>query len=139
MNMFTYSVAGTKLRIARIILSFIPIIGFIVPWAYIKSDAESIGFDTLGLFTDGKSLIDILSSFFGNVRFTGTCQTTIKIRKQKKLFPYFWSWWPDSRPNTFRVRRKMQWLLRMNTSYVSPLPIKPKALLGPPVIGSRPA
>ncbi|MBQ3904811.1 MAG: hypothetical protein II744_07520 [Eubacterium sp.] len=67
MNTFTYSVAGTKLRIARIILSFIPIIGFIVPWAYLKSNAESIGFDTLGLFTDGKNLIDILSSFFGNM------------------------------------------------------------------------
>lgn len=67
MNMFTYSVWGTKLRIARIILSFIPIIGFIVPWAYLKSDATSIGFDTIGLFTDGKSLIDVFSSLFGNL------------------------------------------------------------------------
>ena len=67
MNMFKYSVWGTKLRIARIILSFIPIIGYIVPWAALKSDGESIGFDTLGIFTDGKSLIDVFSSFFGNM------------------------------------------------------------------------
>ena len=66
LNMFAYSVWGTKLRIARIILSFIPIIGFIVPWAYLKSDAGSVGIDVIGLFTDGKSLIDIFSSFFGN-------------------------------------------------------------------------
>lgn len=66
MNRISYSIWGTKLRIVRIILSFIPIIGFIVPWGYIKSDASSFGIDLIGLFTDGKSLIDIFSSFFGN-------------------------------------------------------------------------
>ncbi len=66
MNMFKYSVWGTKLRIARIILSFIPIVGYVVPWYKITSEAESVGIDVLGLFTDGKSLIDLFSSFFGN-------------------------------------------------------------------------
>ena len=67
LNMFAYSVWGTKLRIVRIILSFIPIIGFIVPWAYLKSDAQSVGIDLAGLFTDGHSLIDVFKSFFGNI------------------------------------------------------------------------
>ncbi|MCR5207276.1 MAG: prepilin peptidase [Eubacterium sp.] len=66
LNMFAYSLWGTKLRIARIILSFIPIVGFIVPWGYLKSDGESVGIDVIGAFTDGKSLIDLFKSFFGN-------------------------------------------------------------------------
>ena len=67
MSMFKYSVWGTKLRIARIILSFIPIIGYIVPWYAFKSEGESLGIDVIGLFTDGKSLIDFFKSFFGNM------------------------------------------------------------------------
>ena len=67
MNMFTYSIWGTKLRIIRIIMSVIPAIGFILPWFAIKSDAESVGIDLLGLFTDGKSLIDVFGDFFGNM------------------------------------------------------------------------
>lgn len=66
LNRVAYSIWGTKLRIARIVLSFIPIIAYVVPWGYIKSDATSIGIDLIGIFTDGKSLIDVISSFFGN-------------------------------------------------------------------------
>ena len=66
MNMLSYSIWGTKLRRLRIILSFLPAIGFILPWGYLKSDAHSIGLDLLGLFTDGKTLIDVISDFFGN-------------------------------------------------------------------------
>ncbi|MBQ9530951.1 MAG: hypothetical protein IJR70_02650 [Eubacterium sp.] len=66
MNIFSYSIWGTKLRRLRIILSFLPAIGFILPWAYLKSDTNSIGIDLLGLFTDGKSLIDVISDFFAN-------------------------------------------------------------------------
>ncbi len=66
MNMLAYSIWGTKLRIVRIILSFLPAIGFLLPWAYLKSDANSIGIDLIGLFTDGKSLIDVISDFFAN-------------------------------------------------------------------------
>jgi hypothetical protein len=67
LNMFAYSIWGTKLRIARLILSFLPAVGFILPWAYVKSDAQSFGFDLIGIFTSGNSLIDLLKSFFGNM------------------------------------------------------------------------
>lgn len=67
LNMFTYSVWGTKLRIVRIILSFIPIVGYIVPWFIFKSDAESLGIDLFGIFSDGKTLLDFFKSFFGNM------------------------------------------------------------------------
>lgn len=67
LNRIAYSIWGTKLRIVRIVMSFLPAIGLILPWAYLKSDAESIGIDLIGIFTNGKSLIDVLSSFFGNM------------------------------------------------------------------------
>lgn len=66
LNRIAYSIWGTKLRIVRIVMSFLPAIGFILPWAYIQSDANAIGIDMIGIFTDGKSLVDVLSSFFGN-------------------------------------------------------------------------
>lgn len=65
LNRIAYSIWGSKLRIVRIIMSFLPAIGFILPWATMKSDASSIGLDMFGMTCD-KSLIDILSSFFGN-------------------------------------------------------------------------
>lgn len=65
LNRLAYSIWGTKLRIARIILSFVPAIGFILPWATIKSDAKSVGLDLFGI-TCEKSLLDILSDFFSN-------------------------------------------------------------------------
>ncbi len=65
LNRIAYSLWGTKLRVVRIILSFLPALGFILPWATMKSDAYSIGIDMFGLTSD-KSLIDILGSFFGN-------------------------------------------------------------------------
>lgn len=66
LNRIAYSIWGTKLRIARIIMSFIPAIGFILPWASLKSDAKSINFDVIGIFTQGESLISFVQSFFGN-------------------------------------------------------------------------
>ena len=65
-NMLAYSIWGTTLRRLRIIFSFLPAIGFLLPWAYLKSDGESLGLDLLGLFTQGKSLIDVISDFFAN-------------------------------------------------------------------------
>ncbi len=53
LNMLKYSVAGTKLRIIRIVLSFLPAIGFILPWAVVKSEADFLAFDLLGLFNKG--------------------------------------------------------------------------------------
>ncbi len=61
LNLLKYSVFGTKLRIARLIMSFIPAIGFILPWAYVVSEKDSLHFDLLGLFTDGTNTI----KFFG--------------------------------------------------------------------------
>ncbi len=61
LNLLKYSVFGTKLRIARIIMSLIPAIGFILPWAKIVSEKDTLNFDLLGLFTDGTNTI----SFFG--------------------------------------------------------------------------
>mgnify|MGYP004682303359 FL=1 len=66
LNRIAYSIWGTKLRIARIVLSVLPVIGFILPWATIKSDAESVGLDLFGM-TCNKSLIDLLKDFFGNM------------------------------------------------------------------------
>lgn len=66
LNRIAYSIWGTKLRIARIVLSVLPAIGFILPWATIKSDAESVGLDLFGM-TCNKSLIDLLKDFFGNM------------------------------------------------------------------------
>ena len=65
LNRIAYSIWGTKLRIARIVLSVLPAIGFILPWATIKSDAESVGLDLFGM-TCNKSLIDLFKDFFGN-------------------------------------------------------------------------
>ncbi|MDD6603031.1 MAG: hypothetical protein PUE73_01645 [Eubacteriales bacterium] len=65
LNRIAYSIYGTKLRIARIILSFIPIVGYILPWATLKSDTKSIGIDLFGMTSD-VSLLDLLKSFFGN-------------------------------------------------------------------------
>lgn len=63
LNRIAYSIWGTKLRIARIVLSFLPAVGYILPWATMKSDSDSIGLDLFGM-TCNKSLIDILSGFF---------------------------------------------------------------------------
>lgn len=65
LNRIAYSIWGTKLRIARIVLSVLPAIGFILPWATIKSDAESVGLDLFGM-TCNKSLIDLFKDFFRN-------------------------------------------------------------------------
>lgn len=65
LNRLAYSIWGTKLRIARIVLSVLPLVGFIVPWATVKSDVGSVGLDLFGLTCD-KSLIDIFKDFFAN-------------------------------------------------------------------------
>lgn len=65
LNRLAYSIWGTKLRIVRIVLSVLPAIGFILPWATLKSDAESVGLDLFGM-TCSKSLIDLFGDFFGN-------------------------------------------------------------------------
>lgn len=66
LNRIAYSIWGTKLRIARIILCVLPAVGFLLPWATLKSDAESVGLDLFGM-TCSKSLIDLFKDFFGNM------------------------------------------------------------------------
>lgn len=67
LNMLKYSVFGTKLRIARIIMSFIPIIGVIVPWATVAGDNATLNFDLLGLFTKGTNTIKFFGMLFKDI------------------------------------------------------------------------
>lgn len=67
LNLLKYSVFGTKLRIARLLMSFIPAIGFILPWAYVVSDKDTLNFDLLGLFTDGTNTLKFFGIFFKNI------------------------------------------------------------------------
>lgn len=66
MNRIAYSIWGTKLRIVRLVLTFLPGIGFILPWAVLTSDGESFDLSIIS-FTGNKSLIDFFSSFFGDI------------------------------------------------------------------------
>ncbi len=67
LNRLKYSVFGTKLRIARIVMSFIPIIGIILPWAKVTGDNAALNFDLLGIFTDGTSTLDFFGILFGDI------------------------------------------------------------------------
>lgn len=65
MNRVRYSLFGTKLRIARLVLTFIPIIAFILPWASVNSEGDSFQL-ALFSFNGSKSAIDIISQLFSN-------------------------------------------------------------------------
>lgn len=67
LNILKYSIFGTKLRIARIVMSFIPIIGVIVPWARLSGDSAALNFDLLGIFTEGSSTIDFFGILFKDI------------------------------------------------------------------------
>lgn len=67
LNMLRYSVVGSKLRIARLVMSFIPALGFILPWGFFVSDNGAINFDLLGLFTDGMNTIKFFGVLFKNI------------------------------------------------------------------------
>lgn len=67
LNLLKYSVFGTKLRILRLLMSFIPAVGFILPWAYVVSDKDTLNFDLLGLFTDGTNTLKFFGIFFKNI------------------------------------------------------------------------
>lgn len=67
LNKLSYAVYGTKLRIARILMSFIPIIGIILPWATVKGDNAELNFDLLGIFTDGTNTIKFFGPLFKNI------------------------------------------------------------------------
>ena len=67
LNLLKYSVFGTKLRILRLLMSFIPAVGFILPWAYVASDKDTLNFDLLGLFTDGTNTLKFFGIFFKSI------------------------------------------------------------------------
>ncbi len=66
LNRIKYSLIGTKLRIARAVFTFLPIVAFIIPWGTISSAADSFQL-TLFSFTGAKSAIDLLTSFFSDM------------------------------------------------------------------------
>ena len=67
LNHLKYTVWGTKLRIARLVMSLIPAVGFILPWAKLESENERLYFDLIGIFTDGKSTIDFFPILIKNI------------------------------------------------------------------------
>ncbi len=67
LNKLGYAVYGTKMRIVRIVMSFIPIIGIILPWATVKGDNAELNFDLLGIFTDGTNTIKFFGPLFKNI------------------------------------------------------------------------
>ncbi|MGN0521587.1 MAG: hypothetical protein ACI4IQ_02990 [Eubacterium sp.] len=77
MNRVAYSIWGTKLRIARLVLTFLPAIGFILPWATLKSDGESFDLSIISFFKNN-ALIQFFQSFFGNI---GLYTTNMKFEQ----------------------------------------------------------
>lgn len=67
LNMLKYSIFGTKLRIARIVMSLVPALGFILPWANVSSAKDTLNFDLLGLFTEGTSTLDFFGILFKSI------------------------------------------------------------------------
>lgn len=74
-NRIAYTIWGTKLRIARLFITIIPALGYILPWATLKSDANSFDLSIISFFGN-KSLIDFFKSFFGDA---GLYLTNMKI------------------------------------------------------------
>jgi len=70
LNILSYSIYGTKQRIARIVLSVVPVLGLLLPWVTVASEKATLSFDLLGLFTDGTNTIEfvkLLLPSFGNI------------------------------------------------------------------------
>ena len=67
LNLLKYSIFGTKMRVLRLLMSFIPAIGFILPWAYVTSDKDNLYFDLLGIFTDGTNTLKFFGILFKNI------------------------------------------------------------------------
>ena len=65
LNRVKYSLFGTKLRIARLVLTFIQIVAFILPWAAVKG--EGAGFDLALISLSGnKGVIDVITQLMNN-------------------------------------------------------------------------
>lgn len=67
---FVYCTVGTKLRIVRLVFSFLPIIGFIVPWATLKTPNIDRGWSLLTLILHFfKDLFADFGIYFTNMKF----------------------------------------------------------------------
>lgn len=66
LNGFKYVTVGTKLRIVRLVFSFLPAIGFIVPWYVFSAENSGFTLTIYSLFDSNLSLIDFFTSFFGD-------------------------------------------------------------------------
>lgn len=75
LSRMAYSMWGTKLRIARLVLTFLPAVGFILPWATVKGNGAKFVLSILS-FDGSKSLIDFFSAFFGD---TGLFRITMDM------------------------------------------------------------
>lgn len=65
LNRVKYSLFGTKLRIARLVLTFIQVVAFILPWSVIKGDGA--GFDLALISLSGnKGVLDIITQLMNN-------------------------------------------------------------------------
>lgn len=65
LNRIAYSLWGTKLRIVRLILTFLPAVGFILPWANIKATGNNFVLSIIS-FDGSKSLIDFFTGVFAD-------------------------------------------------------------------------
>lgn len=65
MNRVRYSLFGTKLRIVRFVLTFLPAVAFIIPWSAVNSTGEDFQL-TLVSFTGARSALDIFLQIFSN-------------------------------------------------------------------------
>lgn len=65
LNRVQYSLFGTKLRIARLVLTFLPAFAFLFPWASVKGGTNCFDLALLS-FTGGKSAIDVIMQLFSN-------------------------------------------------------------------------
>ena len=66
LNRLAYSVYGTKLRIARLVVSLLSVVAFVFPWAVIKGNDGVLGLDLFGLCSD-VSLLDVVKDFFAHM------------------------------------------------------------------------
>lgn len=64
LNDLRYTAIGTKLRKNRIWMTLLPAIGFILPWAQIKGELNTLSLDLLGIFTDGTNTLGFFGIFF---------------------------------------------------------------------------
>lgn len=65
LNRVKYSLFGTKLRLARLVITFLPALAFLFPWAVVKGDGNSFDLALIS-FTGHKSAINIISQLLSN-------------------------------------------------------------------------